>query len=146
MFQHLLVPLDGSEHSLEALAQARDLARSFGARVTLFGVVTRAETPGSPAETAIDEQSRSQVEAYLASKLEALSRADIADAEVAVGFGNAAAQVVEFARANEVDLIVMCRQGVGGPDEVALGSVALKVLMTAPCAVLMIRDSHPLEA
>jgi nucleotide-binding universal stress UspA family protein len=51
--------------------------------------------------------------------------------------------IVEAARELEVDLLAMCTQGVGAETEQGLGSVASKVLMSAPCPLFMVRIDRP---
>ena len=38
MFERILVPLDGSEHSLRALEMAKQIAKEFGGKITLIHV------------------------------------------------------------------------------------------------------------
>lgn len=54
-------------------------------------------------------------------------------------FGKPAAEIVEYARDNEVDLIVIGSHGRSGLERVLLGSVAESVVRKAPCPVLTIR-------
>jgi nucleotide-binding universal stress UspA family protein len=55
--------------------------------------------------------------------------------------GNPAREIVEYARAQAIDLIVVGATGRGALDRMFMGSVADKVLRHAPCPVLAIR--HP---
>ena len=55
--------------------------------------------------------------------------------------GDAAAKIVEFARENAIDLIVMGTHGRTGMVRLLMGSVAEKVLRLAPCPVLTIKGS-----
>jgi len=53
---------------------------------------------------------------------------------------NPAAEIVEYARTNGVDLIVMGTHGRGAIAHLLMGSVAERVVRTAPCPVLTVRN------
>src|SRR5262249_49264922 len=56
--------------------------------------------------------------------------------------GNPATEIVHYAEEHDVDLIVMGTHGRGFVAHVVMGSVAEKVVRTAPCPVLTVRDPH----
>jgi nucleotide-binding universal stress UspA family protein len=60
---------------------------------------------------------------------------------LAVESGTPTIEILRYARANDVDLIAMGRDGRGGIKPVLMGSVAEGVMRDAPCAVLSVR--HP---
>jgi nucleotide-binding universal stress UspA family protein len=49
-------------------------------------------------------------------------------------------EIVKYARDRGIDLIVMGTHGRGGMSHLLLGSVADKVVRTAPCPVMTVRD------
>lgn len=136
MFSHVLVPLDGSEYSERALNYAVDIAKSTGATVSLLTVILRYPLPNLPRAAELDEHSRKLAEEYLASKAGPLGNIV---AKQTVMFGEPAQCITEYAESEGVDLIAMSTHGIGATGKYALGSVAMKVLMTAPCPVLMVR-------
>ena len=136
MFKHILVPLDGSEQAERALAYARELVQATGARLTLLTVILRFQH-SLPRIEHLEETSRRLALDYLepvAEKLPAGVRCDLR-----VTFGEPAEAITTLARDENVDLIVMSTHGTGATGRDALGSVALKVLRTAPCPVTMVR-------
>jgi len=56
-----------------------------------------------------------------------------------VQVGEPAEEIVDYARLEQVDLIVMGSRGLSPIKELLLGSVSDKVLRTAPCPVLIAR-------
>jgi nucleotide-binding universal stress UspA family protein len=60
------------------------------------------------------------------------------EARVECRIGPDAATILEFARANQIDLIVMGRHGHGGVGTTLFGSVTEKVVRKAHCAVLVV--------
>jgi nucleotide-binding universal stress UspA family protein len=140
MFTQILTTLDGSEFSERSLVFARYLAKSTGARVTLLSIV---ETPenGSPSESQQERGKRSHE--YLTDKAAFLREDGPAEVDTLVKYGEPAELISETAREIRADLIVMSTEGLGAHGDYALGSVALNVLMTAPCPMFMVRINKP---
>lgn len=144
MFSHMLVPLDGSEYALRALSHAEGLAKLTGARLTLIGVLLRDPRPEATHVGRLDEQSRERLLSELnATADEVRTRAGLEQVDAEVRFGQPAQEITDYADSNDVDLVVMSTHGLGATGRYALGSVALKVLMTVDCPVFMVRiPSH----
>ena len=139
MIRHILVTLDGSEYSERALDHARELAQATGARLTLFSVVLRPDSPHTPTVPKLDEDSRKRALAYLVRKAGPLREAGLENVATEVRFGEPASLIADLAAEQGVDLIAMSTHGLGASGRYALGSIAFKVLMTAPCPVFMVR-------
>lgn len=149
LYKKILLPLDGSEFAAEALPHAEEMARSSGAKLVLFQVVedtpdyvvAQIESVGITT-VAHDESKRNQAldtaQSYLDDLVTSLRHRQI-DAVADIGGGDPATAVVDYARQEAVDLIVMSTHGRTGLARWAYGSVAHKVLQAAPCAVLVVR-------
>ena len=61
-------------------------------------------------------------------------------------FGTPARTIVEHAKANDIDLIVMGTHGRGGVEQLLMGSVAERVVRLASCPVLTVRDNGAVRA
>ena len=72
--------------------------------------------------------------------LESLKSQDVAT-EVHTVRGQPFAQIVQYAKEHEIELIVMGTHGRGAVQHMLLGSVAEKVVRAASCPVLTVR--HP---
>lgn len=144
-FARILVPTDFSLPSDAALATAKELAAQFAASIHVIHVLH------DPYATAVYA---SDVYGYLPSglkeswRLEAQKNLDAlwTPAERArfhvttdVIFGSPAAAIVEYARDNAMNLIVMGTHGRGVVAHLLLGSVAERVVRTAECPVLTVR-------
>jgi nucleotide-binding universal stress UspA family protein len=136
----ILVPLDLSEMSFKALEYAVSFAAQYGARLTLLhvlGPATMATALGPapvpdsehiPAtEQKLNEIRRNRIPASIA--VDIVVRTDLA----ADGILNAAAEL-------EPDMIVLATHGRTGLERMFLGSTAEKVVRTASCPVLVVRD------
>lgn len=146
--KHLLVPVDLSAPSREALSYALDLSEKLGARVTALYVnwlpstyadrdAGRSPLPGSgkPVRAVVRAQAEAELEQLVRKVAGERSR------EVAreVRRGEAASCIIERARSGEFDLIVMGTHGRSGLDHWLMGSVAERVVRSATCPVLTVR-------
>ena len=120
--RQILFATDFSESSDAAARVARDYARHFGARLHLLHV----DWPGAdkavppPLITLADE---------LGGDVSVLT---------AVESGSPAVQIVRYAARHGIDLIVLGTHGRTGVSRALLGSVAERVVRTAPCPVLTV--------
>jgi nucleotide-binding universal stress UspA family protein len=144
----ILVPLDGSPLAEQALEQATRLARVYDAEITLLQVVFPVQLsvdPALPLPSAYDqeltESCRSQAEDYLRGLSERLREHGVRASGVAVVGWNAADRILELARPEQTDLIVIATHGRGGLGRLTLGSVADKLVRAADVPVLVCRPS-----
>ncbi|MGE0227686.1 MAG: universal stress protein [Dehalococcoidia bacterium] len=146
MFKRVLVPLDESSYSERALSYAQSVLDPDGGVLTLLTVV-HAPPPGEATDAIgrLQAQRPQRAREYLEKEVEALRAKGVnVEAEV-IESGDTAERVVERATEQNSDVIVMSTHGLGASGRYALGSVALKVLMTAPCPVFMIRIQEAWE-
>jgi universal stress protein A len=142
-FHHILAPTDFSEYSQQAIQYARELAQKFGATLMLLHVV---EPPAYP----IKDLPPRDLVGTLLGDLEQQATSGLAqvlakEAEIKVVrrvvIGIPYRKIVEIAEAEKVDLIVMATHGRTGFSHLFMGSVAERVVRTAPCPVLTIRPA-----
>lgn len=142
---HILVPLDFSEPSEQALVQAIELAGKLDARLTLLHVVHPPTFSAGPdaglgaAYANLMEQMETDANHAMAASNQRAREAGL-QGETVLMHGVPFQQIVDFARDREVDLIVMGTHGHTGLQHVLMGSVAEKVVRLAPCAVLVTRS------
>lgn len=135
-----LVGLDGSEQQSRILSEAVDLAKRLGAELVLFRSVTL--PLDIPAATlSVSPTSVSDILVENAKKDVEAQRATVdpsVPARTRVDLGTPWRQILEAAKAEGVDLIVIGSHGYGGLDRL-LGTTAAKVVNHAECSVLVIR-------
>lgn len=143
-FQHILVPVDGSETSYAAVAKAVELAKAFGSKVTVAQVLTL--DPYIASEYISAGQTNDLIERARVSILKTLdeAKAKFQEQGVAVESRLLEGQVIhrEIARAAtelNADLIVMGSHGRTGLKKLFLGSVAQSVLGEGNVPVLIVR-------
>ena len=147
MIQKILCPTDFSENSEHALKYALTLATLSQADLQLFHVVEPITYPQSTEffEPVLDE-------GELMMKMEAAYQKQLEDKVAALKeeypkltgklvTGNTFLEIIQAARDDEVDMIVMGTHGRTGLAHVLIGSVAERVVREAPCPVLTVK--HP---
>ena len=142
---HILVPLDGSELSEKALETAFTLAKLSSARVTFIRVLRPVEDVIKLDEhhsIYIDQQieyKTNRATKYLKSINDRAKNNSIT-AHIVVETGPADETIIEYAKNNSVDLIVMATHGRTGLQRWFYGSTAGKVLNGASHPVLLVRS------
>ena len=145
MFDHILVPLDGSLLAECVLPHAVAVARAFGSDITLLQVLERAEVDGSrlvdPLEWHI---SRGEAEAYLADWARRLRDVDV-EAEYKLVHGRVTDQVFDFVRDHGVDLMVLSSHGQGGLGGWNVSGTVQKIIFRVHISVMIVRAYQPLD-
>lgn len=144
-YQHILVPVDGSEISFSAVRHAAKIAKAFGSRLTLVSLI--AENPFTEADFYYSSAIMKEyfVEAHATAK-KALKQASIiaqeegveAETHIVTGLVNAE-HVANTAEETGADLIVMGSHGRKGFQKIILGSFAQDVLGVSETPVLIIK-------
>jgi nucleotide-binding universal stress UspA family protein len=131
MFEHILVPLDGSSFGEASLRPALAVARRTGAQLTLLNVQDLWHA--APVPLTHDER-----EDYLRSLRRDPRWGDV-PVNVVLRSGHPMAQILEEAAAGGADLIVMSTHGRGGVSRLWLGSVTDQCIRHAGIPLLLIR-------
>jgi nucleotide-binding universal stress UspA family protein len=143
LFQHILVPVDGSKHAAEALKFGLELAKLTKAQVHVLHVIDTASVSQisrlfGKSQAHIQEELRERAMGIL---VDANTVAREANIEITTHMeeGVPYEAVVDHAQHHGVDLIVIGRVGTRGPRRILIGSMTERVIETAPCHVLVIR-------
>lgn len=139
--QHLLVPVDFSSPSLDALEYAIQVVDRFGARLTVLHVLEPIYYDLELGLGRIEQeaQKRTHWEAQLDGLAQVVKERGLAAGSVVLG-GIPSESIGTYARAQGCDLIVMGTHGRRGLSRLRYGSVAESVLRQAPCPVLTVRS------
>jgi nucleotide-binding universal stress UspA family protein len=145
-YRNILLPLDGSEIAAQALPHALEMATQSGAKLVLFQVIpAQGDELSMTTEMQVTQPGLERQQTMVDQAGDTLQR--LADdltlhkipATVMLDVGAPAAQILDYAANHEIDLIVMSSHGRTGLARWTYGSVAGKVLSTAPCPVLLVR-------
>jgi nucleotide-binding universal stress UspA family protein len=147
MFNHILVPIDGSETSMLAVSQASGLALAFGSRITLIHVIDNYPFIGVGADYALGQNeylaaATSSANAALARGVAALAAEGLHSDQRVIDGHVVHEGIVDTAVALHADLIVMGSHGRSGIEKLLLGSVTQRVLQEAPMPVLVVKTEQ----
>lgn len=141
----ILVPIDFSPTSALALRYGQALAQAFHSSIHLLHVVEdpftqpwAVESYGIPLANLAEEMDREAQQ-----RLDSLLPDDDAGRLVVnrlTRIGHPFVEIIQYAKSERIDLIVMGTHGRGAVAHVLLGSVAERVVRQGPCPVLTVKD------
>lgn len=144
MFDHVLVPLDGSPLAECVLPHTVAVAQAFGAQVTLLQVLERAHAVGQtrPIDPLDWYISKAEAGAYLDGVTARLRKAGL-QTEKALLEGQASERIIEFAHGHDVNLIMLSSHGRSGLSGWNVSSVVQKVVLRAYTPTMIVRAYQP---
>ena len=141
---NIMVPTDFSEYSDQALRQALDIGKQYGARVYLLHVIHERVSLGAvefplsyEVEAQLNMQVAAQARTNLADQAAKFPRAKEVELTTDVKYGIPYLTILEEEKAKGIDLIVIASLGRSGIAKYLIGSVARNVLKGANCPVLL---------
>ncbi|MCP3867106.1 MAG: universal stress protein [Gammaproteobacteria bacterium] len=146
MFNKIMVALDGSEHAAQAMEMGIGLASRCDAGLILFHAVHvhpfRSDYDLMVVRSArevFERIGREQADAILAEAEHVARQAGVSSISRVVGEGDPVKAMLKILADVPVDLVVVGTRGLSGLQEIALGSVAHKMSVAAPCPVLIVK-------
>ncbi|RXJ90848.1 universal stress protein UspA [Arcobacter sp. CECT 8983] len=146
MFTKILVPLDGSDKSFEALDMACNVAKKYDAEVFLLSVFRKysfMEGSFVSFNSSVDKDNfedalRDASKEIVSEGKEILKNNDVTKVRAFVRMGAAAKEILKFAKENNIDLIIIGSKGQGELSGYLLGGVSHKVTGLAKCPVMVV--------
>jgi nucleotide-binding universal stress UspA family protein len=139
-FNKILFPIDFSESSQKIIPYVLSLARAFNSRVYLLYVVRDFQylTSFHVPHPSLD-QLESEVLANAQNMISRVGEENFPPGYVTrVSRGDAAAEIIQYAEKEKIDLIIMGTHGRKGLDRTLFGSVAGNVVKNSPVPVMVI--------
>jgi len=140
----LLVPVDGSKHSMEGIKVALDYARMKGAEVSLLTVVppitdiTYGMTPSQG--DSVKGTMMQKAEEIITEAKKACEENDVRPQVMIKDTSNTVAEeICDVVESENIDLVVIGSHGIGGVRRFLMGSVASRVVRHCPCSVFVVR-------
>ncbi len=138
--KHILVPYDDSHYSNRAFVHAIDLAKKYGAQLSVISIMYSSPSPTYiQHQTTVDDEKKKVMKNSFKQlnkvakqfgvtiKTEMLMESAIVD------------NIISYVSSHKVDLIVMGTRGRSGPRRLMLGSVAMSTSQKAPCPVMLVK-------
>ncbi|MCF7886136.1 MAG: universal stress protein [Candidatus Marinimicrobia bacterium] len=141
----ILCPLDFSEHSMEALDNAIELAQNLSSKIILVNVISPipvVPTPSHPGEFNIASY-REMLKESSENNLDSIVKNNLPEDleyEKIIRTGDPAQEIDKVAKELDVDLLVISTHGRSGLGHLLFGSVAEKIIRHTSCPVLTIKS------
>jgi nucleotide-binding universal stress UspA family protein len=143
--KNILVATDGSAAAGRAVDLAAQLTTSLGGKLKIVSVVPEHEAPSPD----LQELSRAEhqtlreflcalSEQCLATARRRAQERGVSDAEVESRTGDVAGSILDIARLDEAEVIVVGKRGLGRLSGLLLGSVSQKIVSLAECPVIVV--------
>lgn len=142
MFKRILCPVDFSQFTHEIVNYAVDLAKKYGAELHVMHVVPNM-TYFTPYESFLTPENLVAVERNIQDEVERdfkkLLKGQSVPAKTVIRTGAPFVEIIDYAKTESIDLIVMGTHGRGAIEHILIGNVAEKVVRKSPCPVMTIR-------
>ncbi|WP_246989383.1 universal stress protein [Halorientalis marina] len=149
MYDNLLVPTDGSEQAGNAVEEGIRLASELDATVHALHVVDEFEAKIVPITGEQDEKRAEYIEygERITGEVADLAEDAGLDCITTVETGIANKKIASYVEENDIDMVVIGSRGLGGVEEMLLGSTADKVvrLVDVPVTVVYKRPTESLR-
>jgi nucleotide-binding universal stress UspA family protein len=155
VFERILVPLDGSEHSQRASETAIEIAKKFSSHMVLLHVYSVTVTPvivpepttvtpaGVPVATSGEVAKMVDAARDVGREILAEGKRNAETERIEVDAvlreGNSVQEIVKLAREGQFSLIVVGAKGIHRIRDILMGSVSEGVAKNAPCPVLVVK-------
>ncbi len=143
MYDHVLVPTDGSERALAALEHATSLANQYDATLHTIHVVQAtgiADALDSDQFENVIERIEDAGEEAVETVVEQARAVDVREVESAVVRGIPAEEIVQYVDQEDIDVVVMATAGRTRDEREMVGSVTERVIRTSPAPVFSVRE------
>lgn len=139
----ILVPIDGSKHSLKAFRVALDIAKNNNAKINVLTCLEKEDVGAWYIDKRTNKKIMSDAKKFAKDFLSKLEK-PAADANIPISLNiletkSASNQIISFSNSKKIDLIVIGSHGRGGFNKFLLGSVSNKVSQIAKCPVMIVK-------
>ncbi len=134
----ILVPIDGSPNSLEALKTAKDMADKYGSQIILVSVQKPATYERSIPVDENPDILKGYAKEVIDKGMEVLKDSSVNVKSEAI-IGDPAEQILYMVDREDADIVVMGSHGATGMRRFLIGSVSNKVLQHSPKPVMIVK-------
>lgn len=145
MYKKILVPVDGSEGSWKALADAIEVGTAMKSEIVICNVVqpyNNASLLAVPMDQSAIIMGNEELE-KIGDKVLTMAKERVAEypygIKLLLSVGYPAEKIIANAKEEQADVIFIGSRGLSGIAEFFLGSVSSKVSQYAPCPVVIVK-------
>ncbi|RMX06064.1 universal stress protein [Corticibacter populi] len=144
MYQHIMVPIDGSETSLHAIEHAKAIGKAFGGSVLVLYVIDPYPFTGIGTDLAYGQaqyvaETSEQARDALARARQELEQAGLQVETLSLEGSIVQNTISQVVQERGIDLVVMASHGRSGLEKFLLGSTTDRVLGSVQVPVLVVR-------
>jgi len=139
LFEKILVPLDGSEHSIRALKNAIQIAKKFDGSITLIHVYTVSPFVITPTQVYKYVQAIQELGNSILEEGKNLVKAEGVQVKTLLKEGHTVEKILETVTKENINLVVLGSRGLSKLKGILMGSVSEGVTKNAPCPVLVVK-------
>jgi len=138
--RHILVPYDDSAYSNRAFVYALDLAKKYGAKLSVISIMYSSYNPTEIRhQTTVDDKKIRVMEKSYRRLREAAKKFGVPIKTQMLLKTSIVDNIISFVTVNDVNLIVMGTRGRDGPKRLMFGSVAMATSQKATCPVMLVK-------
>lgn len=140
MFKNILIAMDGSDNSYDALGEALVLATKFQSKLFLVSVVNIANLPTNVGVSYVPELERDlkKDSKKILSNSQDIVKANGLTCNAAILSGDPRDELIDFAKNKQIDLIIMGKSGVHALERFFAGSVTRYISEHSDRSVLIV--------
>ena len=138
--KHIMVPYDDSAYSNRAFVYALDLAKKYGAKLSVISIMySSSDAVQIKHQTSVDKEKIKVMEKSYKRLRSASKKFGVPIETHMLMESSIVDNIVSFVTTYGVNLIVMGTRGRGGPKRLMFGSVAMATSQKAPCPVMLVK-------
>ncbi len=137
MYKRILVPIDGSDHSLKALEKAKELGEKFQSEIYILTVLDVVAIP-YVVKVEIPEEAIESTGKILNDAKKSIMPYEY-DLYTEYKKGRPIEEIIKYVEEKNIDLIVIANRGLGAFSRTLLGSVSNKVINNVEIPVLLVK-------
>ncbi|MDT2704816.1 universal stress protein [Enterococcus dispar] len=139
-YKNILVAVDGSDNAQKGFEEAVKLARNNNSQLHITWIINDAElTYSAYAFSKLFNAEKDYVEKEMLKKIHDALELGVKKCESFIEVGNPKKMIVDYAKVNNIDLIVMGATGKGAIERTLVGSTTTYVVNHASCNVMVVR-------
>jgi len=140
-FSKILVPFDGSSHSIKAFKTALDIAKKHKSKIYVLTCLEKENLGAWYIDKRVNKKIVQDAKKYAKNfleKLEKMSKESDVDISIHIEETKSISKkIIDFSNSKKINLVVIGSHGHSGFDRMILGSVSNKVSQLAKCPVLI---------